>query len=111
VIKTGGEWISSLEIEDIIGQHSSVSEVAVIGLPDEKWGERPMALVLPKADMIGKLNVEEIQDHVRDYAEKGLVSKWGVPDLVHFVDEIDKTSVGKIDKKVLRQKYLPGAMV
>jgi fatty-acyl-CoA synthase len=106
VIKTGGEWISSLEIEDIISQHPAVSEVAVIGMPDEKWGERPLALVVLKPDHADNVTPEDIRTHVRGFADKGVISSWSVPDRVQFVDAIDKTSVGKIDKKLLRTKYL-----
>jgi len=105
VIKTGGEWISSLEIEDIIGHHPGVSEVAVIGCPDDKWGERPMALVVAKPDWDGKLAAQDLRDRVQEYAGKGVLSRWAVPDQVRFIPTIDKTSVGKIDKRTLRQKY------
>lgn len=103
VIKTGGEWISSLELESIVGQHPSVSEVAVIGVADEKWGERPMALVVLKAGAPD--DAAAIRSFVLGYAEKGVISKYAVPDKILFVGEIDKTSVGKLDKKLLRQKY------
>jgi fatty-acyl-CoA synthase len=103
VIKTGGEWISSLELENIVGQHPAVSEVAVIGVPDDKWGERPMALVVLKAGAPD--DDAAIRGFVLSYAEKGVISKYAVPDKILFVDEIDKTSVGKLDKKLLRQKY------
>jgi fatty-acyl-CoA synthase len=103
VIKTGGEWISSLELEDIVTQHPSVSEVAVIGVADEKWGERPMALVVLKAGAQG--DADALRAFVKSYADKGVISKYGVPDKVLFVDAIDKTSVGKINKRVLREKY------
>lgn len=105
VIKTGGEWLSSLEIEDIIAQLPAVSEVAVIGVPDEKWGERPMALVVLKPGWSGKTTEDSIKSHVREHAEKGTVSSWAVPDRVLFIEALNKTSVGKIDKKVLREKY------
>lgn len=103
VIKTGGEWISSLELEDVVSQHPAVSEVAVIGRPDEKWGERPVALVVLKAGAAA--TEEELKGHVKEYAEKGVISRYGIPDKVLFVDAIDKTSVGKINKRVLREKY------
>ncbi|GAC1445975.1 MAG: fatty acid--CoA ligase [Pyrinomonadaceae bacterium] len=105
VIKTGGEWISSLAIEDIISQHECVSEVAVIGVRDEKWGERPLALIVLKPDYVGKIADDEVKIHVKSYADRSVISKWAIPDRVRFVDAIDKTSVGKIDKKLLRQKY------
>jgi fatty-acyl-CoA synthase len=105
VIKTGGEWISSLEIEDIISQHPAVSEAAVIGLPDEKWGERPLALVVLKPEQAGSVTPADLIAHVKTYVTKGLISAWAVPERVQFVDAIEKTSVGKIDKKLLRVKY------
>jgi acyl-CoA synthetase (AMP-forming)/AMP-acid ligase II len=108
VIKTGGEWISSLELEDIISQCDGVSEVAVISVPDAKWGERPLALIVLKPNFVGKVVVSDIQTHVKSFADKGIISKWSVPDRVRFVEAIDKTSVGKIDKKLLRQKFSNG---
>lgn len=102
VIKSGGEWISSLAIEDIISQYPGVSEVAVIGRPDEKWGERPLALVIVKDK--GKVTEQDIQAHVKISADKGIISKWAIPDIL-FVDSLAKTSVGKLNKKLLRQTY------
>ena len=103
VIKVAGEWVSSLELEDIIAHNHGVAEVAVIGTPDEKWGERPLALVVPRPD--GKLTEKDISHHVKEYADKGLVNKQVVLLKVRFVDAIDKTSVGKINKVALREKY------
>jgi fatty-acyl-CoA synthase len=105
VIKSGGEWISSLEIEDILSQHPAVSEAAVIGVPDERWGERPLALIVAKTDCANAITEDDIKAHVQRYADKGVVSKWAVPSRVRSVSALDKTSVGKLDKKVLRQKY------
>jgi acyl-CoA synthetase (AMP-forming)/AMP-acid ligase II len=107
VIKSGGEWISSLEIEDILSLHPGVSEVAVIGVPDERWGERPLALIVTKPDHADTTTEEDIKAHVQRYADKGVVSKWAVPSRVRSLPALDKTSVGKLDKKVLRQKYAP----
>jgi acyl-CoA synthetase (AMP-forming)/AMP-acid ligase II len=104
VVKSGGEWISSLAIEDIITQHEAVSEVAVIGIPDEKWGERPLALIVLREKSIGTVNEQHIQIHVKAWAEQGVISKWAVPQVL-FVEELEKTSVGKLDKKAMRQKY------
>ena len=104
VVKSGGEWISSLAIEDIISQYPGVSEVAVIGIADEKWGERPLALVVLKQESVSAVTEQHIQAHVREWAERGVISKWAVPE-VRFVDVLEKTSVGKLDKKVLRQKH------
>jgi len=103
VIKTGGEWVSSLELEDVISRHPAVSEVAVIGVKDAKWGERPMALVVLKAD--ARADEAEIKAHVKGFAEKGGISKFAIPERVLIVQGIDKTSVGKINKKGLRQKF------
>lgn len=104
VLKVGGEWISSLELEDIIIHHPTVAEVAVIGQPDEKWGERPLALVVPKPGV--EATEKLIQHHVREYADKGHVSKQVVLLKVRLVEAIDKTSVGKINKVALREKYI-----
>jgi fatty-acyl-CoA synthase len=100
VIKTGGEWVSSLEVESIIGQHPAVAEVAVIGLPDPKWGERPAAAVVPRVG--AALEAADIRDQVMRQAELGVVSRYAVPERVFFVEELPKTSVGKLDKKALR---------
>lgn len=103
VIKTGGEWISSLELEDIISQHPSVSEVAVIGVADAKWGERPLALVVAKPDT--EADAEAIKSHVMGFAENGVIPKYGVPERIEIVPAIAKTSVGKINKKQLRVDF------
>lgn len=103
VIKSGGEWISSLTLENLIGLHPKVKEVAVIGIPDEKWGERPLAIIVPMPGMT--LNKEEITEHLMKFVEEGKITKWAIPERFEIVDQIPKTSVGKIDKKVLRQKY------
>jgi fatty-acyl-CoA synthase len=99
VVKTGGEWVSSLDIEDIILRMPEVSEVAVVGMPDERWGERPVAVVVKKG---AALTSEAIRAHVAGFAERGAISRYAVPERVHFVDAIPKTSVGKLDKKVIR---------
>jgi len=106
VIKTGGEWISSLELEDILLQHEAVSEAAVIGIPDEKWGERPMALVVLGEDFKGKVTGDDIKSHFMTFVNRGVISKWGVPDRVHFVDSLPKTSVGKLNKRGMRQQFV-----
>lgn len=103
IIKVAGEWVSSLELEDMIAHHPGVAEVAVIGTIDEKWGERPLALVVPRPG--SGLSEKDISHHVRTYADKGLVNKQVVLLKVRFVDAIDKTSVGKVSKVALREKY------
>jgi fatty-acyl-CoA synthase len=104
VIKTGGEWVSSLELEDLIARHPAVNEAAVIAMPDEKWGERPYALVVLKADFAGKVSDEDIKAHVRGFAESGHISKYGVPEQVRFVSQLARTSVGKLNKRVMREQ-------
>ena len=105
VIKTGGEWVSSLELEDIISQHGGVADVAVIGIKDEKWGERPLALVVLNPNASTAATEDDIKAHVKVYADKGVISKFGIPHKIMFVEQLPKTSVGKIDKRALRQKY------
>lgn len=105
VIKTGGEWISSLTLEDIISQHEAVSESAVIGIKDEKWGERPLALVVLKESFKDKITEEQLKAHFMKFADAGTIPKYGVPEKIAIVETIAKTGVGKIDKKVLRANY------
>jgi len=103
VIKIGGEWVSSLEIEDILAQHEAVREVAVIGMPDDKWGERPLALVVPGDSAPGE---RELIAFVKGFVDSGRLTRHALMLKVLVVDEIAKTSVGKINKKLLRQKHL-----
>ena len=104
VIKVAGEWVSSLELEDIIAHHHAVAEVAVIGMPDDKWGEKPYALVVAKPGV--SLHEKDIVHHVKEYADRGMVNKQVVLLKVKLVEAIDKTSVGKINKVALREKHL-----
>lgn len=101
VIKVGGEWISSLELEDIIHQHPSISEVAVIAVEDDRWGERPLALVVLKQESTEK----EILRFTKEFIKKGIMARESMLLKVQIVENLDKTSVGKINKRVLRQKY------
>lgn len=100
VIKTGGEWISSIDLENLIGGHTAIAEVAVVGVPDAKWGERPHALVVLKQGRV--ITNEELKTFLGQFVESGKINKWAVPDTIDFVAAIPKTSVGKIDKKVIR---------
>ena len=100
VIKTGGEWVSSLELENLISQHEEVAQVAVIGVPDEKWDERPYALVVPTAE--SNVDSEVLKTHLKQYVEQGRINKWAIPKYFKIVSDIPKTSVGKIDKKRIR---------
>ncbi len=104
VIKTGGEWVSSLQIEDLISQCAGVAEAAVIGVKDDRWGERPLALVVKRVDGDG-VSDTAIKDHLKGFADKGIISKYGIPEKIIFVEGIPKTSVGKINKKELRERY------
>jgi fatty-acyl-CoA synthase len=105
VIKTGGEWVSSLQIEDLLSQCKGVSEAAVIGVKDDKWGERPLALIVRNAQAGDDLSDTQIKAHLRAFADAGVISKIGIPDRILFVQTLAKTSVGKFDKKALREKY------
>src|SRR3989454_2673064 len=97
VIKSGGEWISSVDLEGALMAHPGVLEAAVIAKPDERWQERPLACVVrcQGADV----SAEELREHLRSR-----VAKWWLPDEIAFIDEVPKTSVGKFDKKVLRKR-------
>jgi fatty-acyl-CoA synthase len=97
VIKSGGEWISSVELENAVMSHPKIMEAAVIGLAHTKWDERPVAYAVPKPEFKGKVTQEEVIEFLKDK-----VAKWWLPDEVRFIDEVPKTSVGKFDKKVLR---------
>ncbi len=105
VIKSGGEWISSLSLEDIVSRLPGVSEVAAIGISDEKWGERPLVLVVPEQGHEDDVSEDIVRQHVQSHVDRGEISRWAVPERVEIVDGIDKTSVGKIDKKRLRARY------
>ena len=103
VVKSGGEWISTLELESAILTHPAVREAAVIAVPDERWGERPLACV---AVVPGQtVSPEELRAHLAD-----LVVKWWVPDQWAFVDHVPRTSVGKHDKKLLRERREEGRL-
>ncbi|KMQ75793.1 fatty acid--CoA ligase [Marinobacter subterrani] len=102
VIKTGGEWLSSLDLENLISQHPAVAGAAVVGVPDEKWGERPHALVTLKPGE--QADVEDIQRHLEQFVASGEINKWAIPEHIDFVEDIPKTSVGKINKKLIRDQ-------
>lgn len=105
VIKTGGEWISSLQLENLISHVAGVVEVAVIGIPDERWGERPCALVVPRPGTDTAELPEAIRERVMAAAQAGTVPRYAVPERIVLVEALDKTSVGKINKRVLRERY------
>jgi fatty-acyl-CoA synthase len=103
VIKSGGEWISSVELENELMSHPDVVEAAVIAKPDERWAERPLCCVVLQAG--SGTTAQQLLDHLR-----GRVAKWWLPDEFAFVSEIPKTSVGKFDKKVLRTELGKGTL-
>jgi fatty-acyl-CoA synthase len=103
VIKSGGEWISSVELENEVMAHPDVIEAAVIAKPDEKWAERPLCCVVVRDG--AQLSAEELLEHLRPR-----VAKWWLPDEFAFVDAVPKTSVGKFDKKVLRTHLRDGTL-
>ena len=105
VIKTGGEWVSSLQLEDIIMHCPGVGECAVIGVKDARWGERPLALIVRDGKTNPPVSLEDVKAHVMAEADKGVISKFAVPQKILFVDALARTSVGKFDKKALRLQY------
>lgn len=100
LVKSGGEWISSVDLENSIMSHPKVLEAAVIAVPHPKWQERPLACVVPKPDFKDNLTKEEIYEHIRPR-----FASWALPDDIVFIESIPKTSVGKFDKKLLRVQY------
>jgi fatty-acyl-CoA synthase len=103
VIKSGGEWISSVELEGAIMAHPGVLEAAVVGVPDDKWQERPLACVVPKPGE--SVSPQDIHDFLVER-----VVKWWLPERWVLIDAVPKTSVGKFDKKVLRKQYADGEL-
>lgn len=100
LVKSGGEWISSVELEGLIMGHPKVLEACVVGVPHPKWSERPLACVVLKPAFVGQITGEELLAYLSPH-----VAKWWLPDEIVFVEAIPKTSVGKFDKKVLRKQY------
>jgi len=100
VIKTGGEWISSLELEDLISRHPAVREVAVVGMVDPQWGERPFALLVLHEGQ--SLDAKALKEHLKPFVDQGSINKWAIPSQIALVTEVPKTSVGKLDKKRIR---------
>lgn len=107
VIKTGGEWTSSLQIEDVVAQHPAVADVAVIGVPDPKWGERPRALVTLRPECVGQVTEHEIRNFAARLIESTGVSRYGVLLQVQFVEALARTSVGKLNKRAMREAQGP----
>ena len=105
VIKSGGEWVSSLELESLVSAVDGVAEVAAIGVQDDKWGERPVLLIVAREGAEEDAIKGGISAAAQQAVAAGNLSKWAVPDQFRFVAEIAKTSVGKIDKKRLRAEF------
>lgn len=105
IIKSGGEWIVSLELENLLSLHEDILEAAVIGVPDEKWGERPLAIILPVEGVEDLITEGVVQEHLQKFVDEGVITKWAIPEHYIFVKDIPRTSVGKIDKKELRNQY------
>ena len=103
VIKSGGEWISSVDLENALMAHPGVLEASVVGVPDDKWGERPLATVVRAPD--SAVDAAELREFLGSR-----VAGWQVPERWAFIDEVPKTSVGKFDKKVLRKRYAAGEL-
>ncbi|HNP71488.1 MAG TPA: long-chain fatty acid--CoA ligase [Kouleothrix sp.] len=100
LVKSGGEWISTVDLENAIMAHPQVLEAAVIAVPHPRWQERPLACVVPKPDAQGTLSPGEILEFL-----SARVARWQLPDEVIFIEAVPKTSVGKFDKKVLRERF------
>jgi fatty-acyl-CoA synthase len=103
VIKSGGEWISSVELENEVMAYPGVREAAVIGVPDPRWTERPLVVVVPEQD--AQLEPRDILDFL-----SGRVARLSLPERWAFVEELPKTSVGKFDKKGLRARFADGTL-
>jgi acyl-CoA synthetase (AMP-forming)/AMP-acid ligase II len=99
LIKSGGEWISSVALENALMAHPKVMEAAVIAVPDEKWSERPLAAVV-LAPGVTELSAEELTEHLA-----ARFAKFWIPDRIVIVEALPKTSVGKFDKKVMRKQF------
>ena len=103
VIKSGGEWISSVELENLLMGHPAVLEACVVGVPDERWGERPLATVVLREGTTA--TVAELRDHLA-----GSLAHWQLPERWAFIEAVPKTSVGKFDKKLVRAQHADGSL-
>jgi fatty-acyl-CoA synthase len=99
LVKSGGEWISSVDLENLLMAHDAVAEAAVIAIPDDRWGERPLAVVVLREGR--EAGADELREHLaRDYA------KWQIPDRFEFIEEIPRTATGKFKKTTLRERFV-----
>ncbi len=105
VIKSGGEWISSPHLEKLVRKHGAVADAAVIAMPDEKWGERPVVLVVIKDEFKEQTTIEDLQNFMHHFVDEGEITKYSLPDKFLIVDEIPRTGVRKINIRQIRQIY------
>jgi fatty-acyl-CoA synthase len=103
LVKSGGEWISSVDMENLLMGHPAVAEAAVIAVPDEKWDERPMAVVVLKDG--AEATPDDLREHLSSH-----FSKWQLPERVEFIDEIPRTATGKFKKTALREQFVKAAV-
>jgi len=98
LVKSGGEWISSVDLENQIMAHPSVAEAAVIAIPDDRWGERPLAVIVARDGQ--QVSAEQLREHL-----SGQYARWQIPDRFEFIDEIPRTATGKFKKTALRERF------
>jgi fatty-acyl-CoA synthase len=103
-IKSGGEFIPTLVVENLISEVPGVGEVAIVGRPDPKWGERPVAFVVRR----GQVSESDIIANLQRHVDAGRIQKWWIPDQIIFIDEMPRTSTNKVDKKELRRRLGAG---
>jgi fatty-acyl-CoA synthase len=103
IIKTGGEWIDSIHLEELVGTANGVAEASVVAIPDAKWGERPLAVIVPKPGITIKL--EELNAPIEKAISKGAIPRYAKLERFVIVDQLPRTSVGKIDKKAMRTRF------
>jgi fatty-acyl-CoA synthase len=99
LIKSGGEWISSVDMENLLMGHPAVAEAAVIAIPDAKWTERPLACVVVKPNV--QVSADQLRDHLAT-----VFAKWQLPERVEFIDAVPRTSTGKFWKAKLRERFV-----
>jgi fatty-acyl-CoA synthase len=92
-------------MENQVSQHPAVSEAAVIGIADAKWGERPLVIIVPRPEFKGKLTVDEMKAYMKKLADEGKIPKYGIPERYEIVDALPRTSVGKVNKIELRKTF------
>jgi fatty-acyl-CoA synthase len=102
LVKSGGEWISSVDMEDSLMAHPAIAEAAVIAIPHERWGERPLAVLVLREGF--RVSPDELRDHLAAH-----FTKWQLPDRFEFVDEIPRSATGKFNKAALRERFMQAA--